>query len=302
MSYVELRHLRYFVAVAEHLHFGRAAERLGVAQPPLSQQIQQLERIVGERLFTRRPAVRLTEAGVAFLAYARRSLEQVSQGVNAARRAASGDVGRLTIGFAASALLSPFSEVVRSYRSVRPGVELVLRELSTADQIAQLQQGRIDAGFLRMPPASASGLKFERIYREPFIAVLPPGHPLSASPSLELKALEASPFILFPREVAPSLHDQIRDLFRRAGFDPRIAVHAREWLTIVGLVEAEIGVSIVPRSFRKLGWGEVAYVPLDDVTEQTAIFLGVPDEPANAAVAGFVEVTRAVFATRSRPG
>lgn len=301
MRHVELRHLRYFIAVAEQLHFGRAAAQLGVAQPPLSQQIQHLERLVGESLFTRRPAVRLTEAGETFLQYARKSLEAISTGLNAARRVGAGTAGQLTVGFAASALLSPMTEAIRSYRSAFPGVELVLRELATAEQISQLQDGRIDVGFLRMPPVDTSGIVLEQILEEPFIAVLTRGHAASGFSSLRLESLRDAPFVLFPREVAPSLYDQVQAIFRRAGFEPNVVVQAREWLTIVGLVEAGIGVSVVPDSFRRLGWGDVTYSALDDVPESTGLFLGTSVGGGTPALAGFIKTTLAAFNRATGP-
>lgn len=273
MNGIELRHLRYFLAVAEELSFSRAAERLGMAQPPLSQQIQRLEMLVGNELFERRPRVRLTPAGEAFLAAARRALDQVEQGVEASHRAARGEVGTVTVGFAASMILSVVPDVVRAFRRRFPGVDLQLRELSSAAQLAALRDGRIDVAFVRESPFSDRELCCERVREEPFVAVVPPEHPLAARRRIPLDALAEEPFVHFPRPVAPGLYDLILALCQNAGFKPRVVQEAQEWLTIVGLVEAGVGVSLVPESFRKLRWGKVVYLPLDRATSGSTILL-----------------------------
>jgi DNA-binding transcriptional LysR family regulator len=266
MHNIELRHLRYFIAVAEDLSFSKAAERLGMAQPPLSQQIQRLETLVGHPLFERRPRVRLTPAGEAFLLAARRALAQVEQGVEATHRAARGEIGAVTVGFAASMILSIVPEVVRAFRKQFPGVDLQLRELSSAAQVQALRDGQIDVGLVREPlPLGDLGkgeLRFETIGGESFVAVLPPEHPLAGQRRIPLPELAEEPFVHFPRHVAPGLYDRILTLCQDAGFHPRVVQEAHEWLTIVGLVEAGMGVSLVPESFRKLKWGKVVYRPL----------------------------------------
>lgn len=262
MHNIELRHLRYFVAVAEDLSFSRAAERLGMAQPPLSQQIQRLETLVGHPLFERRPRVRLTPAGEAFLLAARRALAQVEQGVEATHRAARGEIGTVTVGFAASMILGLVPEVVRAFRKRFPGVDLQLRELSSAAQVQALRDGQIDVGLVREPFPTDKELRFETVGGESFVAVLPPEHPLAGQRRIPLTALAEEPFVHFPRQVAPGLYDRILTLCQDAGFHPRVVQEAHEWLTIVGLVEAGMGVSLVPESFRKLKWGKVVYRPL----------------------------------------
>jgi len=273
MNGIELRHLRYFLAVAEELSFSRAAERLGMAQPPLSQQIQRLETLVGHELFERRPRVRLTPAGEAFLAAARRALAQVEEGVEASHRAARGEVGTVTVGFAASMILSVVPGAVRAFRRRFPGVDLQLRELSSAAQLAALREGRIDVAFVRESPFSDRELGCERLREEPFVAVVPPEHPLAARRRIPLDLLAEEPFVHFPRPVAPGLYDLILALCQGAGFKPRVVQEAQEWLTIVGLVEAGMGVSLVPESFRKLRWGKVVYLPLDRATARSTILL-----------------------------
>ena len=292
---VELRHLRYFAAVAEELHFGRAARRLGIAQPPLSQQIQRLEETLGCALFTRRPRVALTPAGEALLAVARRALAQVAQGLDATRRAGRGEAGTLTVGFAASTMLGVLPAVVGAYRERFPAVELRLRELSTGAQTEALRDGTIDVGFLREPwPHEA--LVREPLLREPLVAVLPPGHPLAARRRLPLSALAEEPFVHFPREVAPTLHDQLMALCRAAGFAPRVVQVAQEWLTIVGLVESGLGVSLAPASFRRLRWGGVRYLPLSPRGMLTTIALCRPRGVPSPTADNFLRVVREVVA------
>jgi DNA-binding transcriptional LysR family regulator len=270
---VELRHLRYFAAVAEELNYSRAAERLGIAQPPLSQQIKSLEETVGHALFERKPKVRLTAAGETLLEVARRVLAQVEEGLDAARRAGRGEEGKLAVGFAASILTTALPDALRAYRERFPNVELRLRELPTAAQAAALAEGSIDVAFVREAIDAGDGLECEEVAREEFVAVLPPAHPHAARSLVPLRTLKDEPFVHFPREVAPALHDQIEGMCQRAGFRPRVVQEAREWLTIVGLVEAGLGVSLVPASFRRLAWGEVQYRPLGPPREFTTIYV-----------------------------
>ena len=272
-SGVELRHFRYFITVAEELHFSRAAERLGIAQPPLSQQIKSLEESVGHALFERKPKVRLTAAGETLLEVARRVIAQVEEGIDAARRAGRGEEGKLTVGFAASILTTELPDALRTYREQFPNVELHLRELSTAAQAAALDDGTIDLAFVREAIEPGDGLACEEVSREEFVAVLPRAHRHASREVVPLRTLKDEPFVHFPREVAPALYDQIASMCQRADFRPRVVQEAREWLTIVGLVEAGLGVSIVPASFRRLAWGEVQYRPLGPPREFTTIYV-----------------------------
>lgn len=291
---IELRHLRYFTAVAEELHFGRAAERLGMAQPPLSQQIKSLEELVGYPLFERRPQVRLTTAGEALLEVARRTLAQVEEGLELTRRAGRGEAGRISVGFAASILTTALPEILRTYREQYPGVELRLRELSSAAQAAALAEGSIDVGFVREAVVQGSDLICEPILREEFVAVLPPSHALAGREQLPLGDMAGEPFVHFPRAVAPALYDQIADACRRAGFRPRVVQEAQEWLTILGLVEAGLGVSLVPASFRRLRWGGVQYRPLAPPREFTDVFVCWRAAPLVAAVVPLIQIARGI--------
>ena len=292
---IELRHIRYFLAVAEHLHFGRAADALHIAQPPLSQQIQQLERLVGEPLFTRRPRVELTPAGRVFAEYARRTLGELRHGVDAARAAAAGHTGEIRVGFAASALLSPLGTALMRYRAKYRDVRLSLVEASTADHVDALRNGRVDVAFLRTSPGEIAGLTIEELDRERFAVALPPRHRLAKRRSIRLAELKNEPFILFPRDVAPQLHDQVRALFRTAGFEPEVIVEAKEWLTIVGLVASGMGLSIVPQSIRQLRWGGVTYPFISAASEVMRVFLATAAQRTNPALPQFLSVVRATY-------
>lgn len=297
---IELRHLRYFTTLAEELHFGRAAERLGIAQPPLSQQIKSMEEIVGYPLFERRPQVRLTPAGEALLEVARRTLAQVEEGLELTRRAGRGEAGKVTVGFAASILTTALPEILRTYREQYAGVELRLRELSSAAQAAALADGSIDVGFVREAVTQGSDLICEPILREEFVAVLPPAHPLGERKQLHLIDIAEEPFVHFPRAVAPALFDQIADACQRAGFRPRVVQEAQEWLTILGLVEAGLGVSLVPSSFCRLRWGGVQYRPLGPPHEFTDVFVCWRAAPVIPAILPLVEIARSNAQSFSR--
>jgi DNA-binding transcriptional LysR family regulator len=291
ISDIELRHLRYFVAVAEELSFGKAADRIGIAQPPLSQQIQRLERSLGFALFERRPRVQLTEAGAALLTVARRVLAQVEKGLEDVQVAARGEVGTLLIGFVSSALLGPLPEIVRAYRERFPAVKLDLRGLSTAEQLSMLRDGVIGVGLLRDPNVDGS-LRCDVVFKEPFAVILPPNHHLSGQGEVDLSELASEPFVLFARDVAESRHEQIVALCRRSGFTPRVAMEAAEWLTIVGLVDAGLGVSIVPTSFGKLRWGGVEYRPITGEAPSTSVAVCYRPNGLTPAAANFVRMAR----------
>jgi len=251
MKQVELRHLRYFVAVAEELSFGRAAQRLGIAQPPLSQQIADLEVRVGRRLFLRRPRVLLTPAGEALLPAARRQLLLLEQSLEAARRAGGGDGPVLHVGMASSAMLTAIPRRLRRFRAERGEIAIRLRELHSAEQLEQLRAGVLDLAILR-EPVTDPGLTTRVLVREPLALILPVGHAAARRRTVRVAQVANDPFVLFPRHVAPTLHDQIMAMCREAGFAPRIEQEAREWHTILGLVASGFGVSIAPASVSSL--------------------------------------------------
>ena len=246
---MELRHLRYFIAVAEERHYGRAAQRLGRAQPPVSRQIQALEKELGYPLFDRsKRQVELTPAGAVFLEHTRRVFRELEVGVHQGRRASQGESGRLRVGYLSSLAYTGLTELLRAYRASFPTVEVALRELSPAEQVEALKAGTIDVGFVRAPLEDGA-LAFECIRREPLLVVLPVEHRLAARARLKLEWLAEEGFVLFPRSRGPAYFDFLMSLCRAAGFTPRIVQEAPQ-LDVMNLVAAGFGVSLVPASLR----------------------------------------------------
>lgn len=259
---MELRHLRYFLAVAEELSFTRAAERLHMAQPPLGQQIRQLEKELGVELFHRtKRRVRLTEVGEVFLGEAYLALEQVERAAEAARRADRGETGKLSVGFVGSAAYDVLPEILKAFRERYPAVEITLEELTTAQQVRALGERRIEVGFVR-PPVEEEGLAVKTVLREPLVAVLPADHRLSERANLPLSVLKDESFVMSPRRLGPSFYDRIVGACREAGFSPRVVQEAIQMQTIIGMVAAGIGVAIVPSSESNLARKGVVYKPI----------------------------------------
>lgn len=300
---LELRHLRYFVAVAEELHFGRAARRLGIAQPPLSQQIQRLEQVVGVRLFERTSRrVQLTDGGTTLLSEARRVLAAATEALEATRRAGRGELGELRVAFAATVMFLALPAVIREFRGRFPGVHLDLREMPTGPQLAALKAGEIDIGFVREPQPDPE-LEIVTVMREPLRIAVNKSHPLAARPTIAVRHLAEEPFVLFPEELAPGLYAQVLGLCRAAGFTPRVVEESRELYTSVSLVEAGIGVSILPASVEKLGWRGVRYRAIPSASAETRIAAAWRRDRARPVVQAFMQVVGAVTGPEGgRPG
>jgi DNA-binding transcriptional LysR family regulator len=261
---MELRHLRYFVAVAEEGHVTRAAARLGIQQPPLSQQIRALETELEVQLFRRKPrGVELTPAGEALLAEARIVLNGAEHAITAARRAARGEAGRLGLGFTSSASFHPLvPRLIREFREASPLVSLTLEEAGTAELVDGLRAERIDAAFVRSPIGPAADLTIRSVLEEEMVAVLPAGHRLAASTTtarLPLIALESETFILYRRPLGPGLYDAIIAACQRAGYSPRIGQEAPRMLATLSLVAAGLGVTLIPASMQRIGMEGLAY-------------------------------------------
>lgn len=241
---MELRHLRYFVAVAEEMHFGRAAERLGVSQPPLSQQVKDLERELGAELIDRsRRKIRLTHAGRLFLEEARLALSQAEKAARTARRAHRGEVGTLSVGFVGSATYEVLPEALRSFRKRYPNVGLELQTMHGAQQAEAFREGRIQVGFLR-PPVDDS-LATRTLLEETLVAALPADHPLAGARKVSLSELAGEDFVLAPRPAGPAVYDRIVGLCQEAGFSPSVAQESAELQTVAGLVAAGMGVALL---------------------------------------------------------
>lgn len=260
---MELRHLRYFITVAEELHFARAARRLGIAQPPLSQQIKALEGEIGTLLFSRtRRRVELTSVGLVFLEESRKVLAQADNALRAAQRAARGEIGRLEVGFVSSVVYGKAQSIFRQMRLCCPDVSLALRELTSEEQVEAMKAYMLDVGLIRPPVASAESLAIRVIAREPLVVVLPRSHRLARRRKIEMAALAGEPFLQVPRHVAPGFYDQFIGMCARAGFSPKVVQEARSTQTIVSLVAGGMGVSIVPASLQNLQRTGVVYRPL----------------------------------------
>ena len=249
---IEIRHLRYFVAVAEELHFGRAAQRLHIAQPPLSQQIRRLEEMLGHTLFLRTSRdVRLTAAGEDLLERTRHTLTKIESDVAAAQRIGRGEAGTLTVGFIGSGMLTALPKLLGRYRRQFPEVDLQLREFHTAGLVNALLNGTVDIGFLR-DAGPVDGLHLEVMAEEPFVVGLPRKHPLAVQKSVAVKSLQHEPFVLFSRSYGNVAWKKTVAVCEEHGFLPRVVQEAPQWLTIMTLVGAGLGVTIAPACVEKL--------------------------------------------------
>ncbi|NEK14817.1 LysR family transcriptional regulator [Rhizobium leguminosarum] len=262
---MELRHLRYFLAVAEEGNFTRAAGKLGIGQPPLSQQIRDLEREVGAALFHRVPhGAELTSAGAAFLGEAKASLAAAEKAKLAAQSANRGETGRLSLGFTASSAFNPIvSTTIRRFRARWPEVQLSLTEMNTLALMQKLERGELDATFMRPSLDDPAGIRLRRLPDEPMVIALPASHLLARRSSVPLAALADEPFILFPRLVGLSLYDDVVLACRKAGFELTVAQEAPQISSVVNLVAADLGVSIVPASISQIKLEGVAYRPIE---------------------------------------
>lgn len=264
---VELRHLRAFVAVAEERHFGRAADRLHMAQPPLSQQIRRLEAELQVTLFhrtTRR--VELAPAGEVLLQRARKLLQDADSAAEDTQRASRGEVGRLALGFTGSATYALLPKLATALRAQLPGVELDLRgELLTPAQVEGLEARTLDLGLLR-PPVRRAGLTVEVVLTEPLVAVLPANHKLAQQDHIPVERLRDEPFIAYPSHFRSVLHDAVEETCAKHGFKPVVALEVSETATLVSFVAAGIGVSLVPQTVTRFMVAGAVYRPLTEPT------------------------------------
>ncbi|GAC1358140.1 MAG: LysR substrate-binding domain-containing protein [Ktedonobacteraceae bacterium] len=289
---MELRHLRYFVAVADELHFGRAAQRLFMAQPPLSQQIRQLEEELEVELFARTSRkVELTDAGHAFLKEARSILAQVEQAKLLAQRTARGEVGELSLGFTNSAAFELLPRLLSAYRERYPHIHVTLQELKRDEQINALHAGRVQVGILR-PMVTSAELSSEIIQREPLLLVLPVHHPLVQQEHIAMQDLAKETFVMLPRYWSSTFYDQIISLCYSAGFSPEVAQEAAEIHTIVGLVAANIGISLVPASTQFLRSRGVVYRHLQGDTSEIEMALAWRHDDRSPVVHAFINLAR----------
>jgi DNA-binding transcriptional LysR family regulator len=270
---MELRHLRYFVALAEELHFGRAALRLAITQPPLSFAIQALEKELEVRLFERdNKRVSLTAAGKAYLIEARAILDHLEHANSTARSIASGKIGRLDIGFTGSMVYRDVPQIVSRFFEQHPKIEVTLRELSSVEQVEGLRHGQLHAGFVNTfsVPEGLDGLALRE---DSFVCCLPEKHHLADEEEIDLEDIASDPFIMFVRDISPANYDNVIAICRRAGFEPQTRYAARQWLTIVALVANGLGVSLVPASIARSGITGARFVSIRGVRTASAAYL-----------------------------
>jgi len=288
---VELRHLRYFLAVAEELHFTRAAERLQIAQPALSQQIRKLESEVGVALFHRtKRLVELTAAGQAMVRPARQALTEASTAVEVAQRAARGETGHLRIGFIESAAMTFVPQAVRRFSQAYPDVGLSLSELAVDAQVERLRSDRLDVAILRLP-ARTDGLALASIADEGLVVAAPDSHPLAGRDRISPAAIAQEPLILLAREIVPGLYDQIIALQHQHG-TAWIAQEATSIQAVLGLVAAGLGISLLPASVRTLARSGITFVTLSP-SPRSEIQLAWRESDRSPLTAAFVEAAHA---------
>lgn len=268
---MDIRSLRCFLAVADELHFGRAATRLNMSQPPVTQHIQKLEQQLGARLFDRnRRSVKLTPGGTALRAEATRILAQLDEAAFIVKRAGRGDIGRLRIGFAATAFLAGAGEIYQEVRAKLPGITETWIELASTEQVEALKNDQIDLGFARTP-LEHPGLDSIAVARHSFLLALPATHKRARARAVKLSSFAAETFVLSPRETAPGFHDVVISTCHAAGFSPRISYHARHLFTILNLVSIGAGIALVPEFMAKLNIPGIKLKRMTDVDPTTQL-------------------------------
>ena len=287
---MELRHIRYFLAVAEERHFTRAAAKVGIGQPPLSQQIKDLEREVGATLFHRLAhGAELTEAGKAFLAGVKEMPLIAQRATMAARRATRGELGSLRVGFTSTATFNVVvRSVIRGFRRAYPEIYLTLEEANTTRLVTGLREGALDAVFLRPGTPDSGELQLRRLSEEPMVVALPKRHSAAELEEIDLAMLKDDPFLLFPREVAPTVYDTVVDACRQAGFEPIIGQLVPHMASIVNLVAAELAVSMVPASMMQVRVTGIAYRQIAGQSPTTRLALAYRRGEMSPVVRNFI--------------
>lgn len=293
---MKLHFLRYFAVLAEELHFGRAADRLAITQPPLSSAIKALEEELGVQLFVRdSKQVRLTPAGTAFLGDVRIILERVARSKETARAVASGLTGRLDVGVTGSLFYRELPLVISAFNAAMPGIDVMLREIASSGQVEALLHGELQAGFFNAGTAPPQ-LQWLALRPDPFVACLPDSHPLAAAPSLRVAQLARDSFVMFARDVAPANFDNVIAIFSRAGVHPRTCHAARQWLTVLAMVANGSGVALVPGSLARAGTQGLRFVPLDDAAAVSPAVMAWNPSNATPALDSFIACARDVLA------
>jgi DNA-binding transcriptional LysR family regulator len=285
---MELRQIRSFLSVAETLHFGRTAELIHLSQPALSLQIRALEQEVGMRLLERnRRKTTLTPAGRAFRDAAVAGLAQLDRAIRNARLAADGKLGLLRIGFISTAGSELLPNIIRAFRESNPEVEFSLRNILTAEQIRMLEAGALDIGFLRLPIGGHTQLEVVTVHREPFVLVVPASHALARQKKVWLSEVSGQDFVMYDRTHAPGFHDQVVGMLRNAGIVPNVRQSAGEMPTLISLVAAGMGISILPTSAVKHNVAAVVGCEIADTIPLSEVGLALAKDTDNAVVRNF---------------
>ncbi|ALU96905.1 MULTISPECIES: LysR family transcriptional regulator [Streptomyces] len=298
---MELRHLNAFLAVAEELHFGRAAKRLQMAQPPLSQQIRQLEKELGVQLFHRNTrSVRLTSAGETFLEPVRTVLDDLDTAVRAARSAGIGEYGRVTIGFAGASSHETLPRLTRAVRAAHPGLELVMTGQTYANTaLSRVADGSLDLGFVRLPVARP-GVAHRVIDEEELVCALPSDHPLARRETVPLDVLAGEPFVSFPANSGSTVRDAMTEACENAGFTPRIVQEAPDSYTILALVAAGVGVTLTVTSVQHIQQNGLVYRPLAGPAVRLRAALAWRADNPSAALRAVLAVAEEALPTPAR--
>jgi DNA-binding transcriptional LysR family regulator len=293
---METFRLECFVALAEELHFHRAAERCHITQPAMSQQIRRLEEELGVQVATRtKRSVALTRAGEVFLEEARKTLRQMEQSIALARRTDSGEIGQLRVGVTSPALYVVFPEIAQHFAQQLPGMGLVVKEMTTAEQEGALRDGDIEVGVVH-PPLDDPGLFCEVVAQPAFHLALPTGHRMAHRKSIALAELANDGFVLFPRQIGPQLYDTIIGLCQSAGFSPKIAQEAHPAQSIIAFVSAGVGIGLIASKVQQLERPGVVYVPIDGLRPYLSLGVASHQETRSPAVRTFIQSARAVGA------
>ena len=293
---VEFRLLRSFVALAEELHFGRAARRLHISQPPLSRQIAQLEAELGVSLFERtKRRVELTAAGRVLYERSRTNLASIEHSLEEAISVSRGEAGRLTIGMVGSAAYAILPQILRAFSTIHAGVEFRFHAMTTTQQIRALLDNRIDIGLVRTPLRN-DGIDVHHLADESLMVAIHASHPLAAEPVISMRMLADERLLISPREDAVGYHDEVISVCNAAGFTPRIACEAQPFSTLIGLVAAGLGLAIVPDALKHIQLDQVTYRPLNASVRKTAFALAVRSSDRTPLVTGFIESARRAVA------
>ncbi len=289
---IELRHLKYFLAVAEELNFGRAAERLNITQPSLSRQIQNLEKELDTILFERNQRqIRLTTPGQIFLTEVEQILARFDQGIRVLERASRGEIGQLTVGFQGSSVYDVIPLSIKAFRDRFPGVEVIMQPMETSLQVIAIAENNLDVGFV-IPPITDANLQVEILLQEPLVLALPENHPLAVESEISITALANEPLILASRDRGCGLHEQIFDVYQTAGLRPNVVCAAREMQVMLGFVAAGIGISLLPSHVKNFQRTGVIYRQL--IPEAPIAGLGIAWKSNNPTpvLSAFLEIIR----------